>query len=166
MTENDSEESMTFPEFMGGIEETLTRLVKESSKMPTDMSEHWQAFSAAIDWKEPWIRGLLMFHIICISVTLLFRKHYEVQAILFLFLTALVFLSESINSYCSEHWRLFSNQNYFDQHGVFSGIMFSGPLLLICFFQLINALVLAGDALIIAKRHQLKQRLKQEKKSD
>mmetsp|Transcript_40516 Transcript_40516/g.41345 ORF Transcript_40516/g.41345 Transcript_40516/m.41345 type:complete len:175 (-) Transcript_40516:138-662(-) len=157
------ESEMSFPQFMGGIEENLTKLVKENAKVPQDMFEHWQAFSSAIDWNENWIRGLLAFHVICFIVAVGFRRNIHVQTFLFLFISALVFLSERINSYCAQNWRLFSKQNYFDKKGIFSGIFFSGPLLAICFFQLVSTLLQASSALVIAKRYELREHLKKEK---
>jgi len=147
----------TFADFMAGIEQTLLESVKQSSKAPEDFWENMQgvfvlystyfyskfvyyyvAFSAAINWNEYWIRGLLSFHVICLLIILLTRKCFEIQMFMFIMITVMVFLSEWLNSFCSLHWRLFSTQNYFDEHGVFAGTLYSGPLLLISFIQLVN----------------------------
>lgn len=46
--------------------------------------------------------------------------------------------SELINTYLRHHWREFSRQNYFDEHGVFMGVMWAGPLLLLGFAMLVS----------------------------
>lgn len=47
-------------------------------------------------------------------------------------------MSETINNYGMIYWKYFSKQNYFDKHGVFIGILFSAPLLIIGFIQLVS----------------------------
>jgi transmembrane protein 18 len=96
------------------------------------------AFSSAVDWSERWIQCLLGFHIILFLAVIISRKNADLQTFLFLFIALLVFLSETINSYCATHWKEFSKQNYFDNQGVFIGILFAAPLLAICLFQLVR----------------------------
>ena len=119
----------SFGDFMGGIEEHVLNLIKETNKAPKDAWEAWTAFAAAIKWSEPWIIGLVCFHITCLLLTIVFRKRSNVQGVLFLVLCALVFLAEKINSACSQRWQAFATQNYFDNRGVFASVMFAGPLL-------------------------------------
>lgn len=38
-------------------------------------------------------------------------------------------LSEPLNGIGSRHWQLFSDDNYFDTYGVFTGIVWAMPLL-------------------------------------
>ena len=128
----------TVGDFMQSVEESIIEMMKESVLAPQNAIEQWGAFSAAIDWSETWIRGLLTFHVVLFITTVLTRNHVNFQTVLFLFNGILVVMSERINSYCDQHWLEFSKQNYFDKHGVFAGIMFAGPLLLICFFQLVR----------------------------
>lgn len=42
-----------------------------------------------------------------------------------------VLLAERINGYLAFNWESFASQNYFDPHGVFIAVLWSGPLLLI-----------------------------------
>lgn len=128
----------SFSAFMSEIEAQLGRIASETSKAPATLYEHTVAFGSAIDWSEHWIRCLLAFHVLCLCVSILFRKNMDVQTVLFVILSALVYFAERINSYCSVNWRLFSKQNYFDKAGVFAGIVFSAPLLCICFIQLVS----------------------------
>lgn len=104
-----------------------------------DSSNIAPAFTSAIDWNEDWIRYLLAFHVILLVLTILFRKNVNFQTGIFFLITVLVSMSEYINAYCSEHWREFSSQDYFDKHGVFAGSVFAAPLLGIALFQLVSS---------------------------
>lgn len=141
----ETEPAEAFSEFMSGLEQHVMHLVKESAKAPSDLYEHWQAFTHAIDWTESWIRGLLAFHAIMLILVVLTRKNYELQCFLFMFMFGMVLFSERINKYCSEHWREFATQNYFDVQGIFIGIMFSAPIIIIGFFQLVSFIVFLFD---------------------
>ena len=46
--------------------------------------------------------------------------------------------SELINTYLRDRWHEFSRQNYFDEHGIFMGVMWAGPLLLLGFTMLVS----------------------------
>lgn len=46
--------------------------------------------------------------------------------------------SEFINTYLRDRWHEFSRQNYFDEHGIFMGVMWAGPLLLLGFTMLVS----------------------------
>lgn len=127
-----------FDDFMGGIEQQLKTMMEETAKAPKTAWEHWSAFSAAVDWTETWIRLLLSFHVFVWLFVLVTRKNVDCQTVAFLFITVIVFLSERINTYASQNWQLFSKQNYFDPHGVFTGLMLSGPLILVLLFQLVS----------------------------
>lgn len=48
--------------------------------------------------------------------------------------------SEYINTYLRNRWHDFSRQNYFDEHGVFMGVMWAGPLLILGFTMLVGRL--------------------------
>jgi hypothetical protein len=136
------EGSGDFGDFMSSIEQSMLNMMKETAKAPETAMEHWQAFSAAVDWTETWIRCLLSFHLVLLTIVVLTRKNVNAQTVLFLFICALAFLSEHLNTYCAANWASFSKQNYFDKHGAFAGIMYAGPLLIIGLFQLVSELLL------------------------
>lgn len=46
--------------------------------------------------------------------------------------------SELINTYLRDRWHEFSRQNYFDEHGIFMGVVWAGPLLLLGFTMLVS----------------------------
>jgi hypothetical protein len=52
---------------------------------------------------------------------------------------ALVYLAERINKLLASRWRLFSQQQYFDEQGVFTSALLSAPLLLNMFIILVRA---------------------------
>lgn len=47
-------------------------------------------------------------------------------------------MSEFINTYLRNRWHDFSGQNYFDEHGIFMGVMWAGPLLILGFTMLVS----------------------------
>eukprot|EP01036_Dinobryon_divergens_P034019 gene34019-43952_t len=156
-----NESSGSFQDFMQSIEENLHEMIKLSGNAPKDALQHWEAFSSAINWRETWIQVLLGSHCFLFILTILFRRNVDVQTIIFLAAVGLVAMAERINSFCAAHWKEFATQNYFDQYGVFVGIVFCAPLLLLLLFQLVNFLTLTSSALIKAKRLQLKQSMKE-----
>jgi hypothetical protein len=131
----------TFSEFMEGITTQLHQLVKESSIAPQTAWEHWSSFSAAVNWNETWIRGLIAFHIFMLLAVIITRKNSDVQSVLFIVLGLIVYFSERLNSYCSEHWKDFATQDYFDKSGIFTGLMLSFPIILILLYQLVSPII-------------------------
>lgn len=66
--------------------------------------------------------------------------------------------SELINGYGARNWESFATQNYFDRGGIFTGIMFCGPLLVDCFMMLTFLLREASQLLIEVKTMELKKK--------
>jgi hypothetical protein len=138
---NSDSQSMGDP--LGDLEEQLIGMMKATAKIPEGMLEEWQAFSSAINWHERWIQGLIAFHIFMWILIIISRRNMTMQSCMFLVICGLVYASEPLNTYCRINWPLFATQNYFDEHGVFAGIMFAGPLLLLLMFQLVGYRVLS-----------------------
>jgi hypothetical protein len=137
--EENAEQQGDFGDFMANIEESMKHLMRETAKAPETALEHWQAFSSAVDWNETWIRGLVAFHLVLFALVILTRKNETAQTVLFSVVCLLTFMSERLNTYCAANWMQFSKQNYFDQHGVFAGIMYSGPLLVSSLVLLVSS---------------------------
>jgi hypothetical protein len=160
---SDDTDNVSIGDIMNDITSQIKHLMKETSKAPSDFKEHYQAFISAINWNETFIYYLLLFHIILLIIMLLTRKNIDIQCGIFFIICISIYLSERINTWCHNNWQLFTTQDYFDKQGVFSSIMFSGPLLLILFIQLLNFLSLASSTLIQVKRMELKQKLQAQK---
>uniref|UniRef100_A0A3B4FRV9 Transmembrane protein 18 n=1 Tax=Pundamilia nyererei TaxID=303518 RepID=A0A3B4FRV9_9CICH len=87
-------------------------------------------FFMSVQWSEPWLIGLLVFHAVCLFLTLLTCKYYRAQICHFLLVVGLVYSAEYLNELAARNWRSFSNFQYFDSKGMFISLVFSIPLLL------------------------------------
>ncbi len=148
----------SFDDFVKTITSHYEKLIHETTKAPQGAREAFQAFTSAINWKEHWIRSLLLFHILYFIFFVNTRKNIDIQTGQFLLTCLLVMFSERLNDFGHNNWKEFSKQNYFDKRGVFMGVLYSGPLLLTGFCQLINFLFLAGQALIVAKKLEIQKK--------
>lgn len=54
------------------------------------------------------------------------------------FVVAGVYLAETINTTLGNNWKNFAGQNYFDPHGLFFSVLWSGPLLFIAIIILVR----------------------------
>lgn len=146
-----------------GLESKVYSMAREAGNSPTNLRESIEAFTAAVDWDERWIQCLLVFHIVVWVVTISTRRAFFWQCTTFLIICILVWGAETLNAYAHLHWRSFSKQDYFDSHGIFVGVMFSGPLLLLALFQMVNFLVIASNLLVEVKRNELRSQIASKK---
>lgn len=116
------------------------------------------AFVHAVDWTEPWLIGLMAFHLVLLVVAIATRKQGNTQAVLFFGTLVSVYFAERLNSFLLRHWRSFATQPYFDSHGVFISTVWSGPLLLISTVILLNSMVMMTQMMIKWKRAELKHK--------
>ncbi|KMZ70682.1 Transmembrane protein 18 [Zostera marina] len=117
-------------------------------------------FFHAIDWKEPWLIGLLSFHFLLLLTVIFSRKNVNFQAFLSFFSFSAVYLAERINRFLGVRWKMFARQNYFDSHGLFISTLWSGPLLIILMIIVVNTLVTSCKLIIQWKRAELRHRAK------
>ena len=67
---------------------------------------------------------------------------FYVQGFLLLAMCGVVRAAEYLNAFLSSNWRAFATQNYFDPRGIFIGIVFCAPIVLILVTQLVMAISL------------------------
>ncbi|XP_033640550.1 transmembrane protein 18-like [Asterias rubens] len=124
------------------------------------------SFLQNIDWTEPWLIALLVCHLLCLVFTIVTRKHANIQAILFLLLLFLIFMSEWINEYAASNYKLFSRLQYFDSSGLFIAVVFSLPLLCNCLLMVMIWVYQMAHLLVKVKRAEIRHKLKSEEAKD
>ncbi|KAI3826214.1 hypothetical protein L1987_00259 [Smallanthus sonchifolius] len=120
--------------------------------------DNFIGFFHAIDWKEPWLVGLMVFHFMVLVTIVTSRKNINFQMYLFLLSLAGVYLAERLNTVLCDNWKSFAGQNYFDHHGVFLSVLWSGPLLVFATIILVNTLFSLCHLIVKWKRAELKHR--------
>ncbi|KAI5555450.1 hypothetical protein BDE02_19G081200 [Populus trichocarpa] len=128
--------------------------------------DNFIGFFHAIDWTEPWLMGLIGFHLVLLVLTVVSRKHINFQMCLFLVALAGVYLAERLNRVMGDYWRSFASQNYFDPHGLFLSVLWSGPLLIIATIILINSLFSLCYMIVRWKRAELRHRARLARESN
>merc|ERR1712194_738295 len=129
------------------------------------LTDDVMGFYHAVDWSEPWLKGLLAFHVTVWVLAIATRKLNDVQIVMLLSILALVYFAETINRVAGENWESFAGQQYFDKRGVFVSVVLSTPLLFASFFILINALRGAATLLIQVKKMEFKEDAKKKSKA-
>ncbi|KAF7280373.1 transmembrane protein 18 [Rhynchophorus ferrugineus] len=126
--------------------------------------EGFLSFLASIDWKDPWLIALFIFHFSIFMMAILTRNYGNFQAVLFFILLLLVYFSENINELASTNWKIFSRQQYFDSNGLFISVVFSMPILINCMLMVGSWLYQSTQLMTTLKTAQLKERLRKEKR--
>ncbi|XP_003746496.1 transmembrane protein 18 [Galendromus occidentalis] len=111
-----------------------------------------------VDFREPWIIGLVAFHCTMLFLSVTTRSRNNVQMILFSIMLALVYFSATVNEWAALNWNKFSKYQYFDSNGFFISTVFSVPLLLNCLFMIGQWLYQARDLMVDLRKVQLKKR--------
>lgn len=145
------------------IANDVTKNIVAGQIQPQTPREHFDAFRSAITWSEKFIVGLICFHLVvfllCFFVS---RKDKGVapRVGLLVFIGVLVRSAEWLNSLGNEHWESFATQNYFDNRGVFVGIMLCAPLLLDSLMMLLFFMREAATLLVQVKRNEIQRKKK------
>lgn len=158
----DEEDLVGMKSPLDGITEGVLGDIMKNQATPTTIIDKLDAFRSAITWEEPFIMGVVTFHICMFFMTLFVTRRCGMGSgmILLTFMAGLVRSAEWLNTYGSKNWEDFATQNYFDDHGIFISVMMSGPLLLLAFIMLISYLRQASTLLIKVKRHEMQQKQK------
>jgi len=120
-------------------------------------------FLAHIDWSEPFLQGLIIFHIFSTVIILSTRRRVWIQGFLFTFLLVSISLTERANEWLATNFKLYSKLQYFDSQGMFISLTYSAPVLVNCVIILINWFFISGDMLVRVKQKQLEVESKKEK---
>ncbi|KAG9147498.1 hypothetical protein Leryth_007298 [Lithospermum erythrorhizon] len=171
---------------MDQMADLVEKLSAELRSGFTPAYNNFMGFFHAIDWKEPWLMGLISFHVLLLLVTFISRRNINFQMCLFLLACRYtapwgmslkhnktpeytrvsravtgVYLAEKLNSILSTNWKSFATQNYFDRSGLFFSVVWSGPLLVIAMIILVNTLFSLCYLIVKWKRSELRHRARQ-----
>ncbi|KAK2825558.1 hypothetical protein Q7C36_019485 [Tachysurus vachellii] len=111
-----------------------TNKAKNISAIPIDgfsnvrITSTW-TFLQSIQWSEPWLIGLISFHILCFAFTVFTCRYYRLQIFHFLLMVTMVYSAEYVNEIAAMNWRSFAKFQYFDSKGMFISLVYSVPLL-------------------------------------
>jgi len=145
---------------LNGIADNVLGDIMRKQTRPNTTWENVLAFKSAITWKEPFILFLLAFHLCIILFTVYTTRRGGLGSrfALLAVIAIIVRSAETFNGWGAQHWESFATQDYFDDRGVFVGLMLSGPLLLASFCMLIAFLKEASGLLVEVKTMELKQK--------
>jgi len=112
-------------------------------------------FLAHIDWTEPFMQGLVIFHALAMFTIIATRKRVWIQGFLFTFLLVSISLTERANEWLAANFKLYAKLQYFDSQGMFISLTYSAPVLINCVIILINWFFISGDMMVKVKRKQI-----------
>eukprot|EP00922_Rhytidocystis_sp_ex-Travisia-forbesii_P061863 GHVS01091622.1.p1 GENE.GHVS01091622.1~~GHVS01091622.1.p1 ORF type:complete len:397 (-),score=66.44 GHVS01091622.1:241-1431(-) len=135
-------------------------LVLPSSSSSRDHSNPFQdlwLFVEAVNWLEPFIVCLCLFHILLFLFILVFSKNFQlyVQCFILLIICMCVYLTQPLGELAHGHWNLFVAQPYFDPRGPFVLLVWAAPLLLSLLLLVVQLLREASRMLVVVKRKEL-----------
>ncbi|KAL8259691.1 hypothetical protein R6Q59_027644 [Mikania micrantha] len=141
------------------IQEIVEKIPSEIRIGMQPAMDNFIGFFHAIDWKEPWLVGLMVFQFLVLIIIFISRKNTSIQMYLFLLSLAGVYFAKQLNTMLRENWKSFDGQNYFDRNGVFLSVLWYGPLLIFAtIFWLVNTLFSLCQLIVKWKRAELKHR--------
>ncbi|KAM4530028.1 transmembrane protein 18 [Fundulus diaphanus] len=121
-------------------------------------------FLMSVKWSEPWLIGLVVFHVACLCLTMVTCRFYRAQICHFLIIVGLVYSAEYLNELAAMNWRSFSDFQYFDSKGMFISLVFSIPLLLNAVIIVMVWVYRTFSTMTELKTLQLKRRARREKR--
>ncbi|KAI9544135.1 Transmembrane protein 18 [Dissostichus eleginoides] len=121
-------------------------------------------FLMSVQWSEPWLMGLMVFHVVCLSLTVVTCRYYRAQIFHFLLMVGLVYSAEYLNELAAMNWRSFSNFQYFDSKGMFISLVYSIPILLNTIIIVMVWVYRTFSTMTELKTLQLKRQARREKR--
>ncbi|CEG82522.1 hypothetical protein RMATCC62417_16582 [Rhizopus microsporus] len=117
-------------------------------------------FLNAVDWTQPWIISIIVFHILCFITAICLRNHHNSISIYFFILLGFASLTQKLNSLGMKYWQSFSNTCYFEPSGVFIVSVYAAPLLVNAFVTMMLIIKAVVSLMVETKRRQLQQKIK------
>lgn len=124
------------------------------AELPVATAE-FKEYVASINWTEPFVLALVVFHVSILALLVASRSRVVVQNAVFLLSVVIVLNAERLNGLLSSHWHLFARENYFDQGGAFISLVVSLPLLVNMLVVLVNYSVMFMQTLVVMQRERL-----------
>uniref|UniRef100_A0A8C6SVG8 Transmembrane protein 18 n=1 Tax=Neogobius melanostomus TaxID=47308 RepID=A0A8C6SVG8_9GOBI len=121
-------------------------------------------FLMSVQWSEPWLIGLICFHVVCLCVTVVTCRYYKAQICHFLLMVSLVYSAEYLNEFAAMNWKSFSNFQYFDSKGMFISLVFSIPVLMNTVIIVMVWVCRTFSTMTELKTLQLKRKMRKEKR--
>ncbi|TKS75617.1 Transmembrane protein 18 [Collichthys lucidus] len=121
-------------------------------------------FLMSVQWSEPWLIGLLVFHVVCLCLTVVTCRYYRAQICHFLLMVGLVYSAEYLNELAAMNWKSFSDFQYFDSKGMFISLVYSIPLLLNTVIIVMVWVYRTFSTMTELKTLQLKRKARREKR--
>ncbi|KAF9131234.1 hypothetical protein BGW39_002084 [Mortierella sp. 14UC] len=129
-----------------------------------DFKSASSGFIEAVEWQQTWIQMVLAMHLIIFIIIIALRNRPNPLAAMLFCTILLAALSEPLNGIGSRHWQSFSDDNYFDSHGVFTGLVWAAPLLVNATIATMLLLRATVQLLVKVKRAQLQESKKKKQK--
>ena len=115
----------------------------DATKEPTvlGISSALAATWHSVNWAEPWLSYVLLFHTCLALLCCANRRRPTVLVLVFACILVGVHLHPVINTLASRYWRSFAGRNYFDDSVVLVRLLWTLPQLLLAFSLLVFFLV-------------------------
>ncbi|KAI9091718.1 transmembrane protein 18-domain-containing protein [Phlyctochytrium arcticum] len=115
-------------------------------------------FIGAVDWSEPFLCAIIGFHIFLFAWIVGSRNMQGVTTLNFFGVGFLALLASPLNDLGKQHWKSFSNTNYFDRSGLFMTLVWAAPLMMDLALIVIFLVSQSISMLVEVKRLQLRQK--------
>ncbi|KAF9195338.1 hypothetical protein BGZ51_002853 [Haplosporangium sp. Z 767] len=122
-----------------------------------DLKSASSGFISSVEWQQTWIQMILALHMTLFVIIIVLRNRPNPLAAMLFCTILLAALSEPLNGIGSRHWQLFSDDNYFDSHGVFTSLVWATPLLGNAMLAVLLLLRATVKLLIKVKKAQLQE---------